>query len=63
MESRWLVLDTADIYESLPISRLAFACDICGNDEGSHLCIPRLLEELEDNDELLDTLEGYLYDR
>jgi len=60
-ECKRIVEGTEDIFTRLPLAYLSFACDVCEDDEvGYHLCVPRLMEAIEFDDDLMGLLEDYL---
>ena len=63
MESEYyssIIIDTEDIYYRLPLSMLSFACEYCEEELGDHICIPKLLDLIEDDSEFASVLEEVL---
>jgi len=55
-----VVESTEDIYYSLPISMLSFACEYCEDEIGEHICIAKLMDLIENDSEFAYMLEEVL---
>ena len=55
-----VIENTEDIYDSLPISLLSFACEYCEDEVGEHICVPILLDLIENDSEFAYMLEEVL---